>query len=103
MKVKNIRGDRRTCRCGSWIAHWRNCTGSKKRKCANRNCTNTKYYKLYGAHVRKDGRDKTEYIVPLCPACNHFSKANKLFEIGNTPLVRSNKQETCKQGKCKIG
>jgi hypothetical protein len=70
LRVRNVSGtggDRPTCGCGSWLAHWENNTGSRRRTCMAVGCANPIEV---GAHVRVVGGPATVYIVGLCLACN---------------------------------
>ena len=74
IKVKNLNGTGdKNCSCpksNSWLDHWKIQKAWKEKeapKCAAFDCDSPAEY---GAHVKKSGPDKTNYIVPLCPSCN---------------------------------
>ena len=79
--VKNIRGSEQSklsCRCGSWITHWRNYTGSKRQRCAALGCNEIA---KVGGHVISVDKRKTNhrYIVPLLYGCNHHTNKDGFF------------------------
>lgn len=92
MKVKNINGTaQRTCRCGSWLQHWRNYSGQTATTCRAKGCSRTD---LLGAHVQKDVTyDFSWYIVPFCSAHNHAKGSIEL--VAGTNLVSANVSQTC--------
>ncbi len=89
--VKNINGTSdTTCKCGSWLQHWKNFTIQTATYCSITSCINTD---LLGAHVQKaNSIDNNWYIVPLCRSHNN---STGVFEVGATALVSANKSETC--------
>lgn len=94
MKVNNINGTSdKTCKCGSWLDHWKNFSGqSLPTHCPERTCTQKPEV---GAHVQKDSStDKSWYIVPLCKTCN--AKTGKSLDISDSiKLVSANVSGTC--------
>ena len=94
MKVKNINGtSAKTCKCGSWIDHWRSFSGqSLPAYCPEAKCLQKPEV---GAHVQKDSAsDSSWYIVPLCRA--HNAETGKSLDISdNVKLVSANVSETC--------
>lgn len=91
--VKNINGttaSTTTCKCGSWLQHWKNFTTQTVIYCSASACTNTD---LVGAHVQKaNSTDEKWYIVPLCRAHNNSAE---VLDVGATALVPANRSETC--------
>lgn len=93
MKVKNINGTTdNTCRCGTWIDHWKNYSSQALSKyCSEEQCPEKPEV---GAHVQKDNSsDSSWYIVPLCK--KHNGETNKSIDIGNVELVDANVSQTC--------
>ena len=94
MKVKNINGtSQNTCKCGSWLDHWKNFSGqSLSNYCSEKNCTEKPGV---GAHVQKDSyADSNWYIVPLCKT--HNGETGKSLDIvDSVKLVSANVSETC--------
>jgi hypothetical protein len=94
MRVKNINGTSvYTCKCGSWLDHWKKFSGqSLSNYCSEENCTKKPEV---GAHVQKDSStDDNWYIVPFCSA--HNEETGKSLEImGSVKLVSANVSETC--------
>lgn len=99
MRVKNINGTSgRTCACGSWLNHWRRYAYRSRilrPRCAEWQCPE---WATVGAHVQRvnyfDGR---WYIVPLCN--EHNQQKAGTMEVGSTPLISANINETCGQRK----
>jgi hypothetical protein len=94
MKVKNINGTSdNTCKCGSWLEHWKKFGGGLLLTY----CPVTKCYEKaeVGAHVQKDSSyDTNWYIVPLCKT--HNGEKGKSLDIDNSVvLVSANVSETC--------
>ncbi len=94
MKIRNINGTSdNTCKCGSWLDHWKKFSGlSISIYCPVLSC----YEKTeVGAHVQKDNStDNSWYIVPLCKS--HNAEKGKSLEVGDsTKLVSANVSETC--------
>lgn len=94
MKVKNINGtSQNTCRCGSWLEHWKKFSGQTlPTHCPESSCTQKPEV---GAHIQKDGSsDDSWYIVPLCTT--HNGQKGKSLEISNSvKLVSANVSTTC--------
>jgi len=94
MKVKNINGTSgKTCKCGSWLDHWKKFSGQPLSKwCSEKNCTQKPEV---GAHVQKDSSvDDNWYIVPFC--YTHNGETGKSLEIvDSVELVSANVSETC--------
>jgi len=94
MKVKNINGtSQKTCKCGSWLDHWKNFSGqSLPTYCPAVGCLEKAEV---GAHVQKDSpTDSSWYIVPLCK--KHNAETGKSLDIGDwVKLVSANVSETC--------
>lgn len=98
MRVNNINGtSENTCKCGSWIDHWKNFSGqSIPSYCPEKSCTAKPEV---GAHVQKaDSSDSSWYIIPLCKT--HNSQTNKSLDVSDTiKLVPANTKETCDKAK----
>jgi len=92
MRVKNINGtSQHTCKCGSWIQHWRNYSGQIATECRAAGCSRKD---LVGAHVQKDvSYDSSWYIVPFCNM--HNQSKQKVELVANTVLVSANVATTC--------
>jgi hypothetical protein len=94
MKVTNINGTSdNTCKCGSWLAHWKNYSGQPlPTYCPETRCLQKPEV---GAHVQKDSAvDDAWYIVPLCKT--HNVQTGKSLTISDSiSLVSANVSETC--------
>jgi hypothetical protein len=92
MNVKNINGTSKyTCKCGSWINHWRIYSGQIAAECRAAGCSNKD---IVGAHVQKDvTNDDNWYIVPLCNS--HNSAVGTITLVADTKLVSANVANTC--------
>lgn len=94
MDVRNVNGDAKRskqCACGTWLNHWENCTGkSLPSSCYVTGCTRTD---LVGAHITKVAGDNTQYIVPICKACNNNPDDFKIPD--NTSLALASQSKTC--------
>ena len=94
MKVTNINGtSQATCKCGSWLEHWKNFSGQVLSKwCSEKKCTKPPEL---GAHVRKgDSADRGWYIVPLCD--KHDAQTGKSLDlVDGVRLVSANVKKTC--------
>jgi len=93
MKVNNINGtSNNTCKCGSWLNHWKKHSGSMlPTYCPEKTCTEKPEV---GAHVQKDGAsDRSWYIVPLCK--KHNAQVGESLDILETKLVPANVAATC--------
>jgi len=94
MKVNNINGTSdNTCKCGSWLDHWKKFSGqSLPSYCSEKTCTGKPEV---GAHVQKDGSTDTAwYIVPFC--AKHNSETGKSLEIvDSVKLASANVSQTC--------
>lgn len=94
-KVKNINGtSEASCKCGSWLAHWKKFSNQTVTYCVETTCLKTD---LVGAHVQKaDSTDSNWYIIPLCQTHN-LAKNTVLTISDNYKLVSANKKETCEK------
>ncbi len=93
MKVRNINGTSdTTCKCGSWLQHWKNYSGqSHPADCSVKGCTSKPEV---GAHVQKVSQfDNNWYIIPLCSS--HNKSTGELEIVDSVKLVSANKRETC--------
>lgn len=94
MKIRNINGTSdTTCRCGSWLNHWKNFSGQTLPSyCPANGCLNKD---LLGAHVQKGGEslDQKWYIYPLCGS--HNKHTGELQVSDGYKLVSANRKETC--------
>lgn len=96
MKVNNINGTSgNTCKCGSWLQHWKNYSSQAlPTYCPESTCTNKPEL---GAHVQKDSSyDRAWYIIPLCT--KHNAKAETLTVSDSIALVSANVSDTCGRG-----
>ena len=94
MRVSNINGtSTNTCKCGSWLNHWKKYSGSQlPAYCPESTCVNKPEV---GAHVQKEGSsDRGWYIVPLCS--KHNAESGGSIEIGSIALASANVSTTCK-------
>lgn len=96
MKIRNINGILdTTCRCGSWLNHWKNFSGQAVPPlCTVSGCKNKD---LVGAHVQKGNgsMDHKWYIYPLCGDHNNYEGE---LEVSNIyKLVSANNKETCEK------
>ena len=94
MKVKNINGTRdNTCKCGSWLDHWKTFSGqSVPTYCPEEKCTQKPEV---GAHVQKDSStDDSWYIIPLCKTHNGET-GESLTVSDSVTLVSANVSKTC--------
>lgn len=98
MKVKNINGtSQNTCKCGSWLQHWKNYSGQSLASfCPEVGCTKKPEV---GAHVQKDNSwDNNWYIIPLCSS--HNSMHGSSLSVSDTVnLAPANVSETCGKSK----
>jgi len=95
MKVTNINGtSQNTCKCGSWLAHWKKFSGKTLSSyCYEKSCIDKPEV---GAHVQKaNSTDKNWYIIPFCKSHNSSSKDLELSSIA--VLVSANKKQTCEK------
>jgi len=94
MKVKNINGtSQNTCKCGSWLQHWKNHSGqSLPSYCPETSCLQKPEV---GAHVQKDNSaDNSWYIIPLCKT--HNAETGKSLTVSDSiVLVSANVSKTC--------
>ncbi len=94
MKVRNVNGTSdNTCRCGSWLDHWKKFGGqSIPTYCSEKTCIQKPEV---GAHVQKDGLiDNSWYIIPLCKI--HNGKKGESIDVSDTVKpVSANVKETC--------
>jgi len=94
-KVKNLNGTTGLrCRCGSWLAHWYNYTGSRRRRCAVIGCQRNVEV---GAHVLSADRrtDVKWWIAPFCKTHNHYTHNKDVFLKEEIELISANKSYTC--------
>lgn len=96
MIVRNINGtSENTCKCGSWLNHWKNYSEQKLPDwCPEKDCIEKQFV---GAHVQKDdSSDSSWYIIPLCS--KHNSMQGQSINISDfVKLVPANVKETCGQ------
>lgn len=92
MRITNINGtSQTTCKCGSWLDHWKNFSGQIILFCPVNGCANID---LVGAHVQRAYNiDNKWYILPLCKSHNNSSEI--LDVLDRYKLVSANKQQTC--------
>jgi hypothetical protein len=94
MKVNNINGtSKSTCKCGSWLDHWKNYScQSLPTYCPEKTCHNKPEV---GAHVQKDNSiDRSWYIVPLCTT--HNAQTRGSLELRDSiKLASANVAATC--------
>ncbi len=94
MKVNNVNGTSdNTCKCISWLAHWKNFGGGTvPNYCSEKSCTTKP---TVGAHVQKESSThRGWYIVPLCDA--HNKQTGKSLElVDSAVLVSANVSQTC--------
>ena len=94
MEVTNINGKvDDTCRCGSWLEHWRKFTWDKRPFCSVVGCRERQ---TVGVLVQKVyPADGFWYVVPVCP---EHSRAHGTLIIGeNYPIVSADVSQTCGQ------
>ena len=92
MYVKNVNGtSSRSCKCGTWIEHWRNYSNQTATVCRAKGCTRKD---IVGAHVIKTyAYDNKEYIVPFCK--HHNKQTGSIELVVGTVLTPANKNGTC--------
>jgi hypothetical protein len=94
VKVKNINATSEdTCRCGSWLEHWKKFSGQALPTC----CPEEKcpHKPEVGAFVQKDSHgDPGWYIVPLCKLHNELI-GKSLILVDTVKLVSANAAGTC--------
>ena len=97
MKVKNINmAGIKTCKCKTWLEHWKNFSGkSLPAYCSEVSCIGKPEY---GACVQKDiPADTNWYVIPLCR--DHNNKKGETIDImGFIKLVPADVKETCEKG-----
>jgi len=93
VRVNNVNGTSgRTCKCGSWLDHWKNFSRQTVGYCTEVKCTKKPEV---GAHVQKDSSTDTSwYIVPLCSSHN-AETGKSLMLIDGIVLVSANVSKTC--------
>ncbi len=94
--VRNVAGTRyNTCRCGTWLQHWRTYSGGTRKTCAKIGCQSAA---SVGAHVEfTDRRVRKEvHIVPLFLACNHWANGEEMPIDRRTWLVVADRPECAK-------
>jgi hypothetical protein len=91
--VKNLKGTSdKTCKCSSWLQHWKNNSGGTKLPtyCIESTCRETT---LLGGHVIKvNSTDKNHYIIPICAKHN---STDSEYSVADGYFVSANKSETC--------
>jgi len=94
MKVLNINGTTGlSCKCGSWLDHWKKFSGQECKWCSQEKCTNAPDV---GAHVQKaTPTDNNWYIIPLCHTHNKATSELEIME--SRVLVSANKAQTCEK------
>jgi hypothetical protein len=92
MNVINKNGTAaRSCKCISWIQHWRKYSRQNAYVCRAKGCSNSD---IVGAHVLKDIRnDSKEYIVPFCN--KHNSTSGSIELVFGTALATANVSQSC--------
>jgi hypothetical protein len=94
-RITNINGTSdTTCKCGSWINHWKNFSRQKLPTfCPVYGC----YQKdLVGAHVQKAYAVEPKwYIIPLCSRHNEIK--TDLDVVDTVAFVSAKKNETCEK------
>jgi hypothetical protein len=94
MLVRNLQEDSHspTCGCGTWIHHWEKGSGRKRGHCCAKGCFKEADR---GGHVqRKDIKDNSWYIIPIC--VEHNNQFGQEFEIeDSTTLVPVGKSKEC--------
>lgn len=89
MNVRNVNGiGGYSCKCGSWLDHWRNFSEQPVPKyCPELGCLEKPEI---GAHVQKDSTiDAGWYIIPLCK--DHYGLNGKTLKIDDSmALVPAN-------------
>jgi len=94
MKVNNVNGTSdNTCKCSSWLNHWKKFSGQALPEyCTEKTCTRKPEV---GAHVQKDSyTDKGWYIVPLCKEHN-AETGESLNIMDSVALASANVSQTC--------
>ncbi len=91
IKADNVKGTgERTCKCGSWLAHWQKYTNINiTPKCSVYTCQKPAEV---GAHVIRP-YGSSHFIVPLCQ--EHNKDPNQLNLGDGTQFVSANVSETC--------
>lgn len=94
MIVTHINGTSdNVCKCGSWLAHWKNHSGQTlPLYCPEDGCLQKPEV---GAHVQIDNSaDRSWYIVPLCSA--HNRETGKSLDVSvSVMLVPAKAGRTC--------
>ena len=87
-RVRNARGtseDEPPGRPDTWQKYWKKHSGKRwPRECRIYHCTENADV---GAHVTIDS-GSTEYIIPMCSDCNHYSKRSRMRVNKGTIAVR---------------
>jgi hypothetical protein len=95
IKAKNINGNgtsHNTCKCGSWLEHWKKFGGGAITYCSEQSCVMND---LAGAHVMKAAdNDNNWYIIPLCEDHNKM-QGQDLEIVVSTVFVPADTKETC--------
>lgn len=94
-QVTNINGtSKNTCRCASWLKHWRRFTRGRRTTCSVLGCTRRD---LVGGHVKiSDQRhNRSWWIVPICRDHNNTWNTTDMFIDSRTSLAPANVSETC--------
>lgn len=94
MEVTNINGrSDDTCKCGSWLEHWRKFSWGKRPCCSVAGCSARQ---AVGVLVQKVyPADGFWYVVPVCP--EHSRASGTLIIDDFVPLVSADVSGTCGQ------
>lgn len=92
-KIKNINGTSvNTCKCGSWLEHWKKYSNQDVDYCSEITCLNN--VDLVGAHVQiANSTEMSWYIIPLCKTHNAYT--GEMDIVANRAMVLANKKLTC--------
>ncbi len=94
MKVQNLKGTtENTCKCVSWLDHWKKFSQQTTSQCVVIGCTNLPEV---GGHVQKMGllEGNNWYIIPICKQCN--GKNGQTLNVDDrVNLVSANVSQTC--------
>lgn len=79
MKVRNVNGTTGlSCKCGSWLDHWKKFSGQTCQYCSQSSCRNPPDV---GGHVQKvSSTDNSWYIIPLCHSHNQKSSEMEIMD-----------------------
>lgn len=98
--VKNINGtsskryQELNCNCKSWIAHYKNNTGSLRTTCCVIGCTRKVEV---GAHVHiiDKSMGRSWYVLPFCKKCNQSQNTGSMLVDSRVKFVSVFKQDGC--------